>query len=139
MILYNIRRSNHAYLIAKFDDDFNVESAYELTENECSCPAGSRKSCRHRQMLPVFLAANAVDTEQFYCFETSSWVKPDLNHIDEHSDLAALQRALEPGVADLSVYDTQPEEVVDELTQPAPAPAPVVVSPQAAGAIRRRV
>ena len=74
MILYKLSKSNIGFIIAKFDDDFNVESVYELTHSSCSCPRGKAPTCRHRQMLPAML--DKVDTEWFYCFEDRTWHQP---------------------------------------------------------------
>lgn len=68
--LYNCRsRRDGAFSITKFDEDLNPVSTYALVPTRdnpnamiCECPASSRKSCRHRDMLPMFLAAGRVDT-----------------------------------------------------------------------------
>lgn len=84
-VLYNLRHTSSGYLLAKFDDDFNVEAVYELTPARgrngketsgwsCTCPAGPRPSCRHRKMLPIM--APKADTENFYCYETQTWHRP---------------------------------------------------------------
>jgi hypothetical protein len=87
-VLYNLRRSAFGYLLAKFDDDFNVAAVYELTKARdssgriinrdyawsCTCPAGPRPSCRHRKMLQIM--ASKADTENFYCYETQTWHQP---------------------------------------------------------------
>lgn len=67
--------------MAKFDGDFNVAAIYHLSTNhrggyDCECPAGGRPSCKHRKMVPIFLAAKAVDTLQFYEYETQMWHQP---------------------------------------------------------------
>lgn len=83
MSLYNLRTIGTAYMIAKFDSDFNVESTYTLTASrnghyDCDCPAGSRsvvtKPCRHRLMLPALLPA--VDTDRFYDYDTGKFCEP---------------------------------------------------------------
>lgn len=80
MSLYNAKSTDtpNTYLFTKFDDDLNIvdDSVYLTSLAECTCPAGSRASCRHRQMLPQFLASQRIDTDWFYCFETSDWSQP---------------------------------------------------------------
>ncbi len=77
--LYNLRTINNAnaWQVTKFDDDFNVESSYEMTQDDelrCGCPAGVRPSCRHRQMFSQLL--DRVDTAWFLDFDTRAWVDP---------------------------------------------------------------
>lgn len=74
MILYKLSKSNVGFIIAKFDDDFNVESVYELTHDTCTCPRGRAPTCRHRGMLKVML--DKVDTEWFYCHDDGTWHQP---------------------------------------------------------------
>ena len=77
MSLYNLKRlAPDKYMIAKFDDDFTVESTYTLTAQGfsylCDCPANNRsvitKPCRHKLMMPALLPA--VDTDRFYDHDT---------------------------------------------------------------------
>lgn len=71
--LYSLRthidvEGHSGYFITKFVDG-EVESAYTCTETECTCPAGHRPSCRHRQMLPELLARGLVNTHWFWDFD----------------------------------------------------------------------
>lgn len=72
--LYNCRVDGDEWRISKFDSDFNVESSYLTTLTECECPAGSRDTCRHRQMLPRFLA-RGLSADWFYDFDRGGWVR----------------------------------------------------------------
>lgn len=72
--LYNCRHDGDQFRITKFDTDMNVEASYLLTAHECECPAASRDTCRHRQMLPKFIARKAVDSEYFYDHDRGGWV-----------------------------------------------------------------
>jgi hypothetical protein len=72
MTLYNIKSALDDFRITKFDDNLNVESSYLLEDAggghgvyTCECPAGVRPSCRHREMLPLMLAYEIVDTDLF--------------------------------------------------------------------------
>lgn len=66
------------FIVTKFDDDFNIESYYEMTVSDgvvrCGCPAGAREICRHRQMFPDLLTR--LDTAWFLDFDTRQWVDP---------------------------------------------------------------
>lgn len=67
MPLYNVKsQMPNEFVVTKFDDDLNVESSYLLISNSdglvCECPAGVRPSCRHRDMLPLFVKYNRVNS-----------------------------------------------------------------------------
>ena len=70
MTLYNLKTDGDQYRITKFTNNLDVESSYLLSLSECECPAGSRPTCRHRQMLPDMLAYDMANTGMFYDFET---------------------------------------------------------------------
>lgn len=63
--LYNLHADGFQYRITKFIDG-DVIASYLLTESTCECPAGSRDTCRHRQMLPGMLNAGIINTHWFY-------------------------------------------------------------------------
>lgn len=72
MSLYSVRTHPAGYKIIKLTEDLEPESSYTLiqrsddpSEYACDCPAGSRHTCRHRQMLPHFLAMKRIDTNWF--------------------------------------------------------------------------
>lgn len=64
-VLYNCKHSGDQYLITKFDRHGEVESSYLCDHGQCQCPAGVRDTCRHRQMLPMFLEEGLVNTNLF--------------------------------------------------------------------------
>lgn len=72
--LYNCHTDGAQYRITKFDSLGNVESTYLCTIDECECPAGFRSSCRHRHMLPRFIAKGAVNSFYFYDYDRQGWV-----------------------------------------------------------------
>lgn len=74
-ILYNCKHSGNQFRITKFTSDFEVEASYLLDATTCECPAGHRPTCRHRQMLPKFIARNAIDTEWFFDHDRGGWVQ----------------------------------------------------------------
>lgn len=119
MTLYNCHTDGDQYRITKFDSDGNVESTYLCTEDECECPAGVRPTCRHRQMLPKFIARNAVNTFWFFDFDHGGWVtnEPELSielktqaetkHDHDEEQLAFYKSSLEPRSGLLG--DAEPE------------------------------
>lgn len=76
MALYNLRSMDGEWRISKFTNDLDVESSYTVSEGECSCPAGFRPSCRHRQILPKMLAVGAEDSGLFYDFDNDQFLEP---------------------------------------------------------------
>lgn len=92
-ILYNCHSDGDQYRISKFNDG-EVESSYLCTADECQCPAGHRHTCRHRQMLPLFLKREAVDTFWFLDWDRKGWVS---NEPSERSEF--LSSTPEPTIA----------------------------------------
>lgn len=83
--LYTIKStSDSTYSVAKFDSDLMLDGElYHVSEigpgganMVCTCPAGGRPTCRHRQMLRLFQAENRVNSGWFYHFDKKQWVKP---------------------------------------------------------------
>jgi len=66
MALYNCMSSPKGFRITKFDDLGAVESSYLCSEEACECPAGTRHTCRHRTMLPIFKERGIIDSVWFY-------------------------------------------------------------------------
>lgn len=72
-ILYNCHSDSSGYRITKFNDG-EVESSYICSTDACECPAGVRTTCRHRQMLPLFIDRGAVDSFWFLDWQRKGWV-----------------------------------------------------------------
>lgn len=62
--LYGCHTDGDNWRITKFIDG-NPEASYLTSPAECQCPAGERATCRHRQMLPIFIARDLVDQPWF--------------------------------------------------------------------------
>ena len=75
--LYLCRHAGDEYMITKMDNLGNVESSYLCTQEECTCPAGVRPTCRHRQMLPKFLSREAVNTQWAFDYDRGGWVQTE--------------------------------------------------------------
>lgn len=75
MSLYNCKETGDNYRISKFTNDLEVEASYLTNGRECDCPAGFRPACRHRTMLPRFIAKNAISGRWFYNYEHQQWVR----------------------------------------------------------------
>jgi hypothetical protein len=82
--LYTVRgREKGLFEVIKFDEDLNPEETYHISELDelgasviCTCFAGSKPTCRHRQMVRVFQAENRIDSGWMYNFDKKQWFKP---------------------------------------------------------------
>lgn len=75
MSLYNCKEIGGSWRITKFTNDLEVEASYFTNGRECDCPAGHRPVCRHRIMLPRFIAKNATAGQWFHNYEHQQWVR----------------------------------------------------------------
>jgi hypothetical protein len=91
--LYSCRHDGDQYRITKLDEDLNVESSYLCTFEECDCPAGVRPTCRHREMLPKFVARKAVGTGWFFDYDRGGWV--DCRTADEDDQMPPLPEGVQ--------------------------------------------
>jgi hypothetical protein len=119
MTLYNLRSALDDYRVTKFTKDLDVESSYLIGNLgytisgafECECPAGSRSTCRHRQMLKDLLLI--VDTAFFWNFEQRMYTDSDGAQVtlDEIAESARVD-STEPAIVDapVSANHTQPTE-----------------------------
>jgi hypothetical protein len=89
MTLYNLKTDGDEYRITKFTNDLEVESSYLTSHQECTCPAGHRPTCRHRQMLPSMLAADLADSGGFYDFESQQVLVPLAEESNEDFEVIA--------------------------------------------------
>lgn len=125
MSLYNIKSLDGQFSITKFDGDLNPEANYVVSETDCTCPAGHRPTCRHRQMLPVFLSCDAVDQAVYWDHEAGEWLRL------EDSDIMMEAETEEPSTASDFAYEIQGENPPLPLDQqqaslpPIPARRPV--------------
>ena len=105
MTLYSAKTSDGSFRITKFDGDLNPEASYLTSPEACECPAGVRPTCRHRQMLPEFLARDAVDSPLFLDWDKRQWV--DTSSIFDTTVEGLAERPLNPAVNEL--MDLAPE------------------------------
>lgn len=68
LTLYSLRTADSAYAITKFVDG-EPEATYTTSRDACTCPAGARPTCRHRQMLPQMLNAQLANQPYFWDFD----------------------------------------------------------------------
>src|SRR5712664_1083328 len=95
-ILYNCRHDGDQYRITKFDDDMNPQGSYLLSLEECECPAGVRPTCRHRQMLPKFIARGHVGDEWMFDFDRGGWIQMGLSGLQEEQILMGFHNTAIP-------------------------------------------
>lgn len=151
--LYSLRSTpkEGEFIVMKFDPDYEVESVYALSRDLCVCPAGHRPTCRHRKMLPLFLAQHHVDDGWFLDWDTRLWRHP----VGEEAPAQLADPLVLPSIAtdvaspiatngpDTPMMDTirtlaAEEEPSPAPALPAPAPAPEVTRSVGAGAPLKR-
>jgi len=71
MSLYTLTTGTSAWTIKKFDEDYNLESEYDVDEATCTCPRADKPSCRHRQMFTEFFHRDHVDDGWFLEFDAN--------------------------------------------------------------------
>lgn len=63
--------------MVKFSDDLDVETIYEIElrrgRYHCQCFQGNKETCRHREMLAIFIDQKQVDTGLLYDYDTGLW------------------------------------------------------------------
>lgn len=128
MILYNCKPSfdDGRYIITKWSADLDIESSYITSISECECPAGVRPTCRHRQMLPHFIATDHIGDDFFFCFDDQTWHQPfeSVDHEAEEARVDAGATEFNPDGADTSVASvpSAPAGEVERSVVPSPAP-----------------
>jgi len=74
VVYYNCKSNGSGYHLTKFDEDLNpISEQYDTSLAECTCKAGVRPTCRHRQMLPLFQHLGRVNTGWFFEFDSQRW------------------------------------------------------------------
>lgn len=124
-MLYNCKVDGDHYRITKFTPDLEVESTYLTSESECECPAGHRHTCRHRQMLPMFIEKPATRGQYFLDFERKVWlpaVVEEASEVDERIWNQPLPEhpTIEHGFTMLSLADprTIHNTIADAVVEP---------------------
>lgn len=64
------------WTVVKMDRDFEEEDTYYISKHVsvCSCYAGSKATCRHRELLRIFQKEGAVDSRRAYDYDKNRWV-----------------------------------------------------------------
>jgi hypothetical protein len=61
------------YVVTKFDQFGGEEDVYHVVQStfgeECTCKAAHRHTCRHREMVNIFKAAERTDTDWRYNYD----------------------------------------------------------------------
>lgn len=110
MSLYNCKEVDGSHRLTKFTNDLEVEASYLTNGRECDCPAGHRPVCRHRIMLPRFIAKNATAGQWFHNYEHQQWVRAAAD--DEPDTLGDL--ASEASELTIATEITLPDDATGE-------------------------
>lgn len=83
MSLYSVRQTAYlSYRMVKFDEDFNVQEVWYLYKKglfrdwNCDCWQKNKHTCRHRQMIDLFINNNKVNSGWFYDPDRKEWERP---------------------------------------------------------------
>lgn len=112
------------YRITKFDEDMNVVSSYRTNGIACTCPAGERPTCRHRQMLPRFLARGAVNTFWLHDFDRNGWVS---SQIQEAEMICQEQNTVHHSVEAPPAQNITATEIDARIAEPRPMPGDGII------------
>jgi len=79
----------NSWRVAKMDRDWHIEETYIVTKVSweipgtlpkeirlCTCFAGSKDTCRHRQMVTIFEEEKCIDSRRAYNFDQAKWIDP---------------------------------------------------------------
>lgn len=85
MTMYSCRDVGWGVRVVKWSDDLDVEAVYHLERRRggrysCECASSGRFSCRHREMVPLFIARDAMETGAFLDYDHAKW-KPSLRRL----------------------------------------------------------
>ena len=138
--LYNCKQiDKDHYRVTKFDsglvpfeDHEGRVSSYTCTHTECDCPQGHKPTCRHRKMLPFFVAEDHIDDNYFFCWDTHQWIKA--TGIFAEAAEANEPKKLED---DPLLTEVTPQEIELLSKRVAQAPASVAPSPRPSTGYRR--
>jgi hypothetical protein len=138
MTLYNLKTDGDQWRITKFTNDLDVESSYLLSETECECPAGSKPTCRHRQMLPTLIAEGLENTSGFWDFENKVVLVPEGEQtFCEEPQLTGLQEEQILMSFHNEVSSALDVAITEELAHPPPS---IIANPHPSiGPIKRRI
>lgn len=151
--LYSVRSAGEAqFTIMKFDRDFNLESVYALDAQSCACPQGARrKPCRHRKLLPEFIAKGHINDGWFLDWDTRLWREPLAGESEaeeaasaemhsrlekQHPELYEAPNSQETGEA--GAFCVSAEGDRPALAVESPLAAPQVAASAARGTFKRR-
>jgi hypothetical protein len=138
--LYNVKSARDgAYRLTKFDKDYTIEGSYLLKPGKngafnCECAAGHKPTCRHREMLPIFIKFEHINDGWFLIWQTRKWASPvgdTLAKVNMQLDelTASSSKAIESTTDELTTIEPQqiedrnilhqaPNQEVDETLPP---------------------
>jgi hypothetical protein len=114
--LYNCKHDGDQYRITKFIDG-NPEASYLCTTVECECPAGSRPSCRHRQMLPAMLDRHLCNSTLFWNHDDGGF-SCDINGSPKRETIVVPKGQHDTEDTDNIDWDTLAEERLGQRPRP---------------------
>lgn len=78
--LYTVWTKAGVYCVVKFDFLLNVQAVYNLPIHKgrmsCQCFQKDKPSCRHREMVNLFVSYKRINRGYFYCYDKDEWQLP---------------------------------------------------------------
>lgn len=76
--IYTVYDKPESFEVVKMDHDFEHIETYHVSKvpgaNVCTCFAGNKDTCRHRQMVEIFREAGKLDSREAYNYDKHKWV-----------------------------------------------------------------
>lgn len=124
--LYQAINGNNAYVVKKFDWEFECLATYELSNGQCNCPRGETgKPCRHQKMLSVFINSGHIGDGYFLNYATKQWIPP-VADFDPENPIAGevISETGVAGTSPVSAREPVPAARGPEQAKPVASPAP---------------
>lgn len=70
---------DQGYAVLKLDEDFRHTETYHVTRRPdvaCTCFAGNKSTCRHRQIVQMYISNNLVGSGRLYNFDKTKFYDP---------------------------------------------------------------
>jgi hypothetical protein len=77
--IYTVMSGNEMnWDVIKMERDFEHVETYHISKHVsvCSCYAGSKPTCRHRELLSIFKMEDAIDSRRAYDYDKAKWIEP---------------------------------------------------------------
>lgn len=73
-----VRSTKDGYDVLKVNEDFKHTGTYQVDANivACTCFAGNKSTCRHRDMVKMYATNQLLDSGRYYNFDKRVFYEP---------------------------------------------------------------